>query len=121
MAKSLNKIHFKIIDGLSTDGEFCCGDLFKHLGYNKDKKRQFVKVDNALLDLCSLGCLDKHTTYSEKKYVVKYNGNYKDLRLFLDMVEDYKDALNQKKNLTILAERLDINKNLANFLINSKF
>lgn len=120
MIKSLNKLHFEIIDGLSKEGRFCCEDLFRYLNYNPSNRRHFTKVDNALLDLCGLGCLEKHTTHIETQFAIIYNGKYKDLGLFMDMLKVYNDTKDKRENLSVLADRLEINKNLAGLLINSK-
>lgn len=114
------KIQFNIVDALSESGKLHSIELFDKLNYNIRDKKCFTKVDNALLSLYEIRCITKHIIhFDEVVYSVYYNGNHKDLGLFLDMVKTCCGSNKQKNMLNQLSDKLGINKQLSDILINT--
>ena len=120
MISKQKKIQFDIINVISESGELYSRDLFNKLNFKIENKKHFIKIDDALLSLHTIGCITKHITYLKEVFIVKYNGCYKDLGLFLDMVKTCCGSNEQKDMLLQLSSRFGINKQLSNLLINTK-
>ena len=120
MINKQKKIQFNIIDVLSESGELYSRDLFNKLNFKIENRKCFTKIDDALLSLHTIGCITKHITYLKEVFIVKYNGNHKDLGLFLDMVKTCCGSNDQKNMLLQLSNRLGINKQLSDLLISTK-